>query len=380
MIRVEVIEQFTLKDYEKIKDSIKRKSIDIKGTLFVGDTFECDEEMCSYLMGKNELGKTVVKVIEVEPEKDEIKERHEALLDLNDSHEGVIPLANLKELNKDNTKLYINNQEYSFTKCFTPKNAGIYIIQLEFKFQLTNCSYMFYNCSNFNQSVNFPDTVTNFYDLFSNCRNYNKTVNIPDSVTNCAEMFYNCMMFNQSVNIPNSVKNCYQMFYNCISLNQPIIIPEYATSCESMFYNCQSFNQPVNIPNTSDYAALAYMFYNCYNFNQHVNIPNGVISCYEMFSNCFNLNQEIIFPASVNNMCNACWNCLNISDIYIYCNNNVNVTNLVGGDRINAARNVNIHCANLAIINKTSYGVYPSISWDANLYNSKYKIQLTTVM
>lgn len=71
MIKVEVIEQFTLKDYEKIKDSIKRKSIDIKGTLFVGDTFECDKEMCDYLMGKNEQGKVVIKVIEVEPEKEE---------------------------------------------------------------------------------------------------------------------------------------------------------------------------------------------------------------------------------------------------------------------------------------------------------------------
>ncbi len=68
MIRVEVIEQFTLKDYEKIKDTIKRKSIDVKGTLFVGDTFECDEDMVKYLTGNNEQGKTVVKVIEVEPE------------------------------------------------------------------------------------------------------------------------------------------------------------------------------------------------------------------------------------------------------------------------------------------------------------------------
>lgn len=67
MIRVEVIEQFTLKDYEKIKDSIKRKSIDVKGTLFIGDTFECDEDMVKYLTGNNEQGKTVVKVIEVEP-------------------------------------------------------------------------------------------------------------------------------------------------------------------------------------------------------------------------------------------------------------------------------------------------------------------------
>lgn len=68
MIRVEVVEKFNFKDFEKIKNSIKRKSIDVKGTLFKGDTFECDEDMVKYLTGNNEQGKTVVKVIEVKPE------------------------------------------------------------------------------------------------------------------------------------------------------------------------------------------------------------------------------------------------------------------------------------------------------------------------
>ena len=68
MIRVEVVEKFNFKDFEKIKNSIKRKSIDVKGTLFKGDTFECDEDMVKYLTGSNEQCKNVVKVIEVEPE------------------------------------------------------------------------------------------------------------------------------------------------------------------------------------------------------------------------------------------------------------------------------------------------------------------------
>lgn len=72
MIRVEVVEKFNFKDFEKIKNSIKRKSIDVKGTLFKGDTFECDEDMVKYLTGSNEQGKNVVKVIEVEPKKEEL--------------------------------------------------------------------------------------------------------------------------------------------------------------------------------------------------------------------------------------------------------------------------------------------------------------------
>ena len=67
MIKVEVIEEFTLKRFDELKN-IQRKSIEVKGRLFVGDTFECDEDMVKYLTGNNEQGKTVVKVIEVEPE------------------------------------------------------------------------------------------------------------------------------------------------------------------------------------------------------------------------------------------------------------------------------------------------------------------------
>ena len=101
MIRVEVIEQFTLKDYEKIKDSIKRKSIDVKGTLFIGDTFECDEDMVKYLTGNNEQGKTVVKVIEVEPE---IKIEQNKI-ELNAS--------NITITDKDNKKINIKNKKSS---------------------------------------------------------------------------------------------------------------------------------------------------------------------------------------------------------------------------------------------------------------------------
>lgn len=67
MIKCEVVEKFTLKDFEKLKN-IKRKNVDTKGTLYVGDEFECSKEMADYLTGNNTLNKAVVKVIEVEPE------------------------------------------------------------------------------------------------------------------------------------------------------------------------------------------------------------------------------------------------------------------------------------------------------------------------
>lgn len=68
MIRCEVIENFNLKEFDKLK-IIERKGQDTKGQLTKGDIFECDEEMAKYLTGNNALNKTVVKVIEVKPEK-----------------------------------------------------------------------------------------------------------------------------------------------------------------------------------------------------------------------------------------------------------------------------------------------------------------------
>lgn len=68
MIKVEVIENFTLEDYNKLKNV--KKVISRKENEFgVRDTFECDEKMGDYLTGNNALNKVVVKVIEVIPEK-----------------------------------------------------------------------------------------------------------------------------------------------------------------------------------------------------------------------------------------------------------------------------------------------------------------------
>lgn len=67
MVKCEVVEKFTLKEYGKLKN-IQRKAIETKGELYVGDTFECDEEMAKYLTGGNSAKKVVVKVIEIIPE------------------------------------------------------------------------------------------------------------------------------------------------------------------------------------------------------------------------------------------------------------------------------------------------------------------------
>ena len=76
MIKVEVIEDFKYAKFDEIKDTITRYNPNKKeeGKLYFKDTFECDEETCEYLTGKNPIGKVVIKIIEVEPKKEKLQE------------------------------------------------------------------------------------------------------------------------------------------------------------------------------------------------------------------------------------------------------------------------------------------------------------------
>lgn len=74
MIKVEVTEDFTLQEFDKLKNII-RKDKEQKGKLFIGDAFECDEKMADYLTGNNSINRAVVKVIEVIPEKENTEKK-----------------------------------------------------------------------------------------------------------------------------------------------------------------------------------------------------------------------------------------------------------------------------------------------------------------
>lgn len=72
MIKCEVIKDFTLGESDEFRfedlKNIQRRRLDTKGKLYYGDTFECTQEMANYLLGNNDKGNVVVKVIEVIPE------------------------------------------------------------------------------------------------------------------------------------------------------------------------------------------------------------------------------------------------------------------------------------------------------------------------
>lgn len=68
MIKVEVIENFTLGRFNELKE-IERVSRNTPGQLYKGDRFVCEKDLADYLLGQNSLGRSFVKVIEIIPEK-----------------------------------------------------------------------------------------------------------------------------------------------------------------------------------------------------------------------------------------------------------------------------------------------------------------------
>lgn len=77
MVKCETIKEFTLARYDEL-ENIVRKSKEEKGRLFVGDVFECDEEIADYLTGNNQLKIAVVKVLEIIKEADVVEKEETA--------------------------------------------------------------------------------------------------------------------------------------------------------------------------------------------------------------------------------------------------------------------------------------------------------------
>ena len=157
---------------------------------------------------------------------------------------------NLKELNKSNVKLYINEEEYEYNKFFFPKKCGMNIIKLVLDIKIEDCSYMFYNCRNI-ISIDLSSfdsrNVTNMSNMFSEC--------------------YNLKNVDLSFLDTKNVKNISYLFNNCINLTN-VKIDNFNTNnvvdMSFMFHNCEKLKEidlsSFNVLNVSD---MSYMFSYC---------------------------------------------------------------------------------------------------------------------
>ena len=65
MIKLKAIQDFTLKDYQKLKNMQSKKTDREKNKVYNQDIFECDEKMARYLLGENSQNIKVVEIIEI---------------------------------------------------------------------------------------------------------------------------------------------------------------------------------------------------------------------------------------------------------------------------------------------------------------------------
>ena len=142
----------------------------------------------------------------------------------------------LKELNENNTELYINNNKMEkYEKYFIPKEKGEYKIELRFDIYLTDCSYMFSGCKNIKyiHFTNFnTSNVNNMSSMFSGCKSLNSLPDISNwntsNVNNMRAMFNQCKSLNSLPDISkwntSNVNDMSRMFSGCKpSLNIPPI-------------------------------------------------------------------------------------------------------------------------------------------------------------
>ena len=256
----------------------------------------------------------------------------------------------LEELNKINTKLFINNKEYPFQKYFKPNEIGEYEIKIIFIKKIQNLSYLFRGCENivsidlssfdtsectnmkymfgkcfFLKEINLSNLNTsNVIDMsymFNGCKNL-KNIEFPNSfniqkVEDMSFMFHQCFSLS-SIKFPssfdkNNLKNISCLFKDCYKLSKidlSNLMTENVHDMSSMFENCVNLETLLIDPNkfiTKKVTFMSNMFDNC---NKLKNIDltsfdaeNVNFSSY-MFNECHQLEEIDLSKMKINEKAN----------------------------------------------------------------------------
>lgn len=68
MIKLKAKQDFTLKDYKKLKNIQSTKAEREENKVYQNDVFECNEKMTKYLLGENDQKLIVAELLEVNNE------------------------------------------------------------------------------------------------------------------------------------------------------------------------------------------------------------------------------------------------------------------------------------------------------------------------
>ena len=185
--------------------------------------------------------------------------------------------------NKNICKLIYNNEEYDLVENFGNFNHNQEILHIKLKGikNITNASYMFYECLSFITISNISkwDTskVTDMRSMFNGCKNLQS---LPD-----------LSHFNT-----RNVKDMYCMFYECSSLVSLPDISQWNTinvkNMSGMFERCSSLIELPDLSNwnTQNVTDMSSMFSKCSMLTRLPDISrwniNNVNDMYGMFDHC----------------------------------------------------------------------------------------------
>jgi surface protein len=164
--------------------------------------------------------------------------------------------------------------------------------------------------------------VNDLSSVFSNCTSLTSINNINNwnltNVSNLSYMFENCSNFNQSLsgwNVSN-VTNMSNLFTNCISFNGNISSWNVSNVniMPSMFLGATAFNQPLSnwerttpdVSTLSNVTDMSFIFGNATNFNQNINNWN--------VSNVFDMRNSFLGATSFNQPLSG-WNVSNVTNM-----------------------------------------------------------------
>ena len=204
------------------------------------------------------------------------------------------------------------NMSYAFSNCtFLTYNATD-IPDLN---RVTNLSYMFAACTNFNGDIGNWNTqnVIGMSGMFEQATAFNQDIGNWDTqnVTNMSDMFSGASSFNQNIGNWNTqnVTNMSSMFLDATAFNQNIgnWNTHNVIDMSYMFLRASSFNQNIENWNTQNVTNMIGMFYQAVSFNQDIGNWNtqNVINMSSMFQRASSFN------GSIGN-----WNTQNVTDMY----------------------------------------------------------------
>lgn len=161
--------------------------------------------------------------------------------------------------------------------------------------QWQSMNYAFLNCTNLIvNATDAPDLslVTDISFIFSGCDNFNQSINHWDvsNVSNMEGMFSRATSFNQALNTwdVSGVTNMHNMFSNAYSFNQPLNNWNVSTviNMSGMLEEANSFNQPLEDWDVSNVMDFSTMFFSASSFNQDLSswqFNSNVDHFYETF-------------------------------------------------------------------------------------------------